>query len=126
MATVPRGPIPDALKPIETEKDEINVLGASLIAANRMIQKYCNKQNDDFLLCKTEDEDPAHCVQQGKAVTRCGFDVFKAIRAHCNTEFNAYSHCIDWHNLKTGDCRTARNQSENIFYDCLKRNKLYP
>lgn len=30
---------------------------------------------DDFMLCKAESRDPAHCLKEGRRVTRCAQDL---------------------------------------------------
>lgn len=30
---------------------------------------------EDFMLCRGESQDPAHCLQEGRRVTRCGTDL---------------------------------------------------
>lgn len=30
---------------------------------------------EDFMLCKNENRDPAHCLKEGRRVTRCATDL---------------------------------------------------
>jgi hypothetical protein len=30
---------------------------------------------EDFMLCKAENRDPAHCLKEGRRVTRCATDL---------------------------------------------------
>lgn len=32
--------------------------------------------SEDFMLCKNENRDPAHCLKEGRRVTRCAADLF--------------------------------------------------
>lgn len=31
---------------------------------------------DDFMLCKSENRDPGHCLKEGRRVTRCAQDLY--------------------------------------------------
>ena len=31
---------------------------------------------EDFMLCKAENRDPAHCLKEGRRVTRCAADLY--------------------------------------------------
>lgn len=42
----------------------------SLYPLNRCIA------TEDFMLCKAEDRDPAHCLKEGRKVTRCAQDLY--------------------------------------------------
>jgi NADH dehydrogenase (ubiquinone) 1 alpha subcomplex subunit 8 len=33
----------------------------------------CDKE--DFMLCKNENREPAHCLKEGRKVTRCATDL---------------------------------------------------
>jgi NADH dehydrogenase (ubiquinone) 1 alpha subcomplex subunit 8 len=32
--------------------------------------------SEDFMLCKAENRDPAHCLKEGRRVTRCATDLY--------------------------------------------------
>ena len=49
----------------------------------------------EFMLCRTETNDPRACVSEGKEVTRCGFEFFGKVKKHCGGEFTKYWQCID-------------------------------
>ncbi len=46
---------------------------ADLYAAGKLIEKHCEAQNHNFLICKSNFADPAACVKQGDEVIKCGF-----------------------------------------------------
>jgi hypothetical protein len=37
---------------------------------------------EDFILCKQEDRDPAHCLKEGRRVTRCAADLYVCSNVH--------------------------------------------
>ena len=37
---------------------------------------YCAFEIEDFMLCKQENRDPAHCLKEGRRVTRCATDLY--------------------------------------------------
>lgn len=51
--------------------DELGVTSAPLKSASFFIGNHCKDVNEDFMLCKNEDRDPAHCLKEGRRVTRC-------------------------------------------------------
>merc|ERR1711939_1037189 len=52
--------------------DELGVTSAPLKSASFFIGEYCKPYNEDFMLCKAESRDPAHCLAEGRKVTRTG------------------------------------------------------
>ena len=72
---------------------------------------------DDFMLCKSENRDPAHCLKEGRRVTRCAADLYavwlqntpeltrnithyrlEKMRAACAQEFEAHWQCLELNN----------------------------
>lgn len=51
--------------------EELGVTSAPLKSASFFIGQHCKDVNEDFMLCKSEDRDPAHCLKEGRRVTRC-------------------------------------------------------
>ena len=73
--------------------DEISVTSAPLKSAAFFLGAYCKEYNgmlllrtfwsifsdrhsEDFMLCKAESRDPAHCLKEGRKVTRCAIDLY--------------------------------------------------
>jgi NADH dehydrogenase (ubiquinone) 1 alpha subcomplex subunit 8 len=46
-----------------------------LKSASFFIGEYCKEYNADFMLCKNENNDPEHCLKEGRKVTRCALDL---------------------------------------------------
>ena len=55
---------------------ELGVTSAPLKSAAFFIGAYCKEYNEDFMLCKAENRDPAHCLKEGRRVTRCAQDLY--------------------------------------------------
>ena len=73
--------------------DEIGVTSGPLKSAAFFIGKFCQAYNgqqtlwiylldlltelcvDDFMQCKAENRDPAHCLKEGRRVTRCATEL---------------------------------------------------
>jgi len=50
------------------------------------------------MLCKNENRDPAHCLKEGRKVTRCTQEVITKIRESCLAEFDAHWKCLENNN----------------------------
>ena len=75
-----------------------------LKAGSFHLGKYCEAQNNEFVLCKHETRDPVKCLEDGRAVTACTNEFFRKVGTHC-------SHC----DLRTGvvwGSRTGLNSLE--------------
>ena len=53
----------------------LGVTSAPLKSASFFIGEHCKDVNEDFMLCKAENRDPAHCLKEGRRVTRCARDL---------------------------------------------------
>jgi NADH dehydrogenase (ubiquinone) 1 alpha subcomplex subunit 8 len=47
------------------------------------------------MLCREEEKDPRKCLGEGKAVTACTLNFFRAVKKNCAEEFTDYANCID-------------------------------
>nr|ODO04167.1 hypothetical protein L204_00522 [Cryptococcus depauperatus CBS 7855] len=56
--------------------DELGVTSAPLKSASFFIGQHCKETNEDFMLCKQENNDPAHCLAEGRKVTRCAQELY--------------------------------------------------
>ena len=48
------------------------------------------------MLCKLEEKDPRKCLSEGKAVTMCGHEFFRAVRNSCKEEVEKLAKCMEW------------------------------
>ncbi|RIB14671.1 hypothetical protein C2G38_2095234, partial [Gigaspora rosea] len=72
------------------------------------------------MLCKNENNDPAHCLKEGRKVTRCAIDLrvsikLRKVREHCDSEFEAHWQCLDRNNQEYLHCRGL----ERKFNSCV-------
>ena len=44
--------------------------------ANLLLTHFDLTEIEDFMLCKSENRDPAHCLKEGRRVTRCAQDLY--------------------------------------------------
>jgi NADH dehydrogenase (ubiquinone) 1 alpha subcomplex subunit 8 len=50
-----------------------------LKAGANHLGKYCEPQNNEFMLCRLETGDPRKCINDGKAVTSCSLEFFSKV-----------------------------------------------
>ncbi|KAJ3194979.1 hypothetical protein HK101_001432 [Irineochytrium annulatum] len=98
---------------------EIGLTSAPLASIAFHYAEYCRKYNDDFMLCKNESSDPAHCLKEGRRVTRCALSLINKIKENCDVEWNKHWQCLDVKNQYFWKCRSE----ERAFNDCVF-NKL--
>jgi NADH dehydrogenase (ubiquinone) 1 alpha subcomplex subunit 8 len=53
------------------DNDEILESSSGLMAAAKYLGSFCEDVNTNFLKCKAEDNNPNHCLEQGKLVSQC-------------------------------------------------------
>ena len=55
-------------------------LGSPYIRAGaHHLGKYCEAQNNEFMLCRHETRDPIKCLPEGKVVTSCTNEFFRKV-----------------------------------------------
>ncbi|KAG7199871.1 hypothetical protein KM043_014320 [Ampulex compressa] len=79
----------------ELNVQEINVSWPVLQAASVYVGKSCEWQNNEFMLCRDEENDPRRCLNEGKNVTACALKVFQQLKKHCQEDFNRYVRCLE-------------------------------
>ncbi|XP_067003646.1 NADH dehydrogenase [ubiquinone] 1 alpha subcomplex subunit 8 [Anabrus simplex] len=75
--------------------EELNITGAALRAGAFHVGKYCENQNNEFMLCRKELDDPRKCINEGKDVTSCALEFFRKVKSSCYDEFTQYANCLD-------------------------------
>jgi len=80
--------------------------------------KYCEAQNNEFMLCRHETRDPVKCLPEGKVVTSCANEFFKKVKATCAESFTQYAMCLEQssHEGWQGPCRESQFKLDG----CLK------
>lgn len=92
---------------------ELEITSSVFRAVSHHMGYYCDAPSKEFMLCRAEDQDPRKCIQEGKEVTRCGFEFLRKLKKTCLAEFNQYHRCID------------HSGREMYFYNCRNTQKVY-
>ncbi|OWR51560.1 NADH dehydrogenase [ubiquinone] 1 alpha subcomplex subunit 8 [Danaus plexippus plexippus] len=108
----------------ELTVEEINLSTATLRAGSFHLGKYCEQANNEFMLCRFEENDPRKCINEGKAVTACSLEFFRKVKKACLAEFNQYTNCIEipenllYIYIKYSYCR----KTQGMFDKCMLEN----
>ena len=79
----------------ELQCEEVPLGTPYLKASAFHLGKRCEPQNNEFMLCRWETDDPRKCVKDGKAVTECSMNFFRDVKANCAAEFTQYAMCLE-------------------------------
>jgi len=115
-----------ATKKVEIPSDEdlsvqdVNLSVSSLRAGAFQMGKMCEQENNEFMLCKKELQDPRKCLDEGKMVTKCALTFFQNVKKFCHQELTDYAFCL---NNSSGDMRFeyCRN-TQHVFDRCVMEN----
>jgi len=100
---------------------ELELTSGVFRAASLYLGKYCDNASKEFMLCKGESNlNPARCLNEGKEVTRCGFEFFRAVKKSCYEEFTEYWKCVD----KSPDMRFDFCRGAQAVFDKCAEEKL--
>ncbi|XP_030753329.1 NADH dehydrogenase [ubiquinone] 1 alpha subcomplex subunit 8 [Sitophilus oryzae] len=112
----------DTCLPTEEELtvQEINLTGPVLKSAGFHLGKACESENNEFILCRYELQDPRKCINEGKAVTNCALNFFRKVKGSCFEEFTQYANCVD--KSSTDQKFTPCRKTQGIFDKCMKDN----
>ncbi|KAH8118733.1 NADH dehydrogenase alpha subcomplex subunit 8 [Phellopilus nigrolimitatus] len=105
---------------------ELGTTSAPLKSAAFFIGPYCKDYNEDFMLCKAENRDPAHCLKEGRRVTRCATDLITKMRENCLKEFDAHWGCLEKNNQEYYLCRKPERTLNKCMFDKLGLTKTIP
>ncbi|XP_055902314.1 NADH dehydrogenase [ubiquinone] 1 alpha subcomplex subunit 8 [Eupeodes corollae] len=105
----------------ELTVQELNLSTAALRAGSFHLGKHCEFQNNEFMLCRQELDDPRACINEGKAVTGCALDFFRKVKKTCYEEFMQYATCLDKSsgNMAFGHCRKTQGVLDKCVLDNL-------
>ncbi|TXT08990.1 hypothetical protein VHUM_02464 [Vanrija humicola] len=117
---------PNPLPPSVPHVDELGVTSAPLKSAAFFIGDYCKEVNEDFMLCKNENRDPAHCLAEGRKVTRCTQEIIGKIRESCLAEFDAHWKCLEKNNQYFQACRKPEKALNSCVFTKLSLKKTIP
>lgn len=109
------------------EVDEVGATSAPLLSASYYIGARCKPFNDDFMMCKDENNGGTlECLKEGRRVTRCAISVLKDINKYCFDEFKLHYECLEQENHRLGNCRSSESVFRKCIFDNLKLEKKIP
>lgn len=102
----------------DLEQEEVPLSTAALKAGAFHFAKSCELENNEFVLCRRELNDPRKCLAEGKVVTNCALNFFKKVKESCYDEFQVYANCVD----KSSSCfdLTKCRRTQAVFDNCMK------
>ncbi|POW20509.1 hypothetical protein PSHT_03455 [Puccinia striiformis] len=107
--------------------DELGVSSAPLKSASFYIGTFCKPYSEDFMLCKAENQNPEHCLKEGRRVTRCAQEAITKIKAACLDEFTSHWTCLDRNNHGFEFCRKPeRDLNACLFQKLVQFKKEIP
>ena len=101
----------------DLDAEEVNVTSAVLMGAAHHYGKYCDVPNETFMECRTQTKDPRKCLAEGREVTRCALDFFRAVKGSCNEVFTVHWTCLDENNQSSKACKKTRK----AFDACMEK-----
>ncbi|TFK29028.1 NADH-ubiquinone oxidoreductase subunit [Coprinopsis marcescibilis] len=115
-------PLPADIPKVE----EVGATSAPLKSAAFFIGAYCKPYNEDFMLCKNENRDPAHCLKEGRRVTRCAQDLLTKMQQNCMEQFAAHYECLERNNQEYYLCRKPERKLNACMFEKLGLTKTIP
>ncbi|CAI2166509.1 18038_t:CDS:2 [Funneliformis geosporum] len=106
--------------------DDVGTTSAPLKSAAFFIGAYCKEFNDDYMLCKNENNDPKHCLKEGRKVTRCTIELLRKLRENCDKEFETHWQCLDKNNQEYYQCRPQEKTFNSCVFNALNLEKVIP
>ena len=122
----------------ELTVEEVPLGTPSLRAGAMHLGKACEVQNNEFMLCRSETQDPRlvtttemaadiiapmfsprKCIQEGKDVTSCSMEFFRKVKSMCAAEFMTYATCLERgsSNMEFSECRKTQAAFDNCMVE---------
>ncbi|KAH9977625.1 Ndufa8, NADH-ubiquinone oxidoreductase complex I 19kd subunit [Lactifluus volemus] len=117
---------PASLPPSIPKVNEVGATSAPLKSAAFFIGAYCKEFNEDFMLCKSENREPAHCLKEGRRVTRCAIDLISKMRENCLQQFEEHWNCLEMNNQEYAPCRKPERVLNKCMFEKLGLVKTIP
>ena len=76
----------------ELTVEEVPLGAPYLKAGATYLGKYCEPQNNEFMLCRLETNDPSKCLADGRAVTNCTNEFFRKVSRNISLNSLYHSH----------------------------------
>uniref|UniRef100_R4G8C1 Putative nadh dehydrogenase n=1 Tax=Rhodnius prolixus TaxID=13249 RepID=R4G8C1_RHOPR len=97
---------------------EVNVSSAVLRTASFHLGKYCENVNNESSGINAEyPDDPRKCLAEGKIVTSCSLEFFRALKKNCRPEFEAHAECVD--KSSTNFSFTPCRKTQAVYDGCM-------
>jgi len=117
---------PNPLPPSLPVVQEVGTTSAPLKSAAFFIGAYCKDYNEDFMLCKSENRRPEHCLKEGRKVTRCTTEILEKLRENCLSEFEKHWQCLELNNQELYRCRKPEKAFNKCVFQKLGLTKTIP
>uniref|UniRef100_A0A915BUU9 COX assembly mitochondrial protein n=1 Tax=Parascaris univalens TaxID=6257 RepID=A0A915BUU9_PARUN len=119
MALTNDTPMPDDSELVVPH--EIKLSTPYLKAVAPYMHRACEEEIREFMLRRSELEDPRKTLKEGAAVTACGIKFLQSLKKSCSNEVERYANCIDRGSSKlfVSKCR-----AEQRFVDACIEEKL--
>lgn len=108
------------------EVSEIGLTSAPMESMAFFFHEHCKDYAEDFSLCKNENNDPRHCLKEGRRVTRCGIDLVKKLQKNCDEQWRAHWKCLDKKNHHFWQCRSEEREFNDCVFNKLGLKKVVP
>lgn len=105
---------------------EVDATHAPLLSAAYFVQAQCGEFNDDFMLCKRDNADPAACAVEGRRVTRCVRALLASVEQNCGQEYTKHWQCLRDGNNYYWRCRDQERQLNQCVYKKMQLQKQIP
>ncbi|KAI3636737.1 hypothetical protein MIR68_005004 [Amoeboaphelidium protococcarum] len=109
-----KNPTPESFKELETTQ-------TPLVSIAYFINEHCKDYNDDYMLCKRDNGDPAMCALEGRRVSRCVRDLVQKTDDKCKESFDSHWKCLQQNNNYYWKCR----DQEKMLNQCMYKNFGY-
>jgi len=100
--------------------EEVPLGAPYLKAGGTHLGKFCEPQNNEFMLCRLETDDATKCLADGKAVTNCTNQFFREVKKSCAAEFTTYAMCLERSSMDMHLKHCRKTQA--AFDACVKDN----
>ncbi|KAJ1985441.1 ndufa8, NADH-ubiquinone oxidoreductase complex I 19kd subunit [Dimargaris cristalligena] len=104
----------------------VGATSAILTSAAFALGAHCGEYNEDFMLCKRDSANPAHCLKEGARVTRCSIDLLTQLRANCLKELSSHWNCLELNNHEFQYCRKQERPLNQCIFSKFGYTKTIP
>ncbi|TPX38090.1 hypothetical protein SmJEL517_g00120 [Synchytrium microbalum] len=117
-----KAPLPATIPEVQ----EVGCTSAPLESMSFHFANFCKVYNEDYVLCKNESTDPAHCLKEGRKVTRCAIDLINKLKENCDSQWERHWTCLDYNNHHYWQCRKEEREFNDCVFAKLGLTKVIP